>query len=94
MDFRHENLQVRCETIIIMAREHSLAAFRPDIIDQAESLILAAPDLLAACKAALYLLGNDADRQSIGAKPWDKRGAEHMLPMARAAIAAAEGRKA
>jgi hypothetical protein len=45
-----------------------------------------------ACKAALYLMGNDADRRMIGEKPWGNRGAETVPDMLRAALDKAESR--
>ena len=56
-------------------------------------LIAAARDLLAACHAALYLLGRDAGRATIGAKPWAPHGAESVPEILRAAIAKAKGQE-
>lgn len=41
----------------------------------------------AALKAALYLLGNDADRASIGEKPWGDNGANSVVQILRYTIA-------
>lgn len=50
-------------------------------------LIAAGPALLAACKAALWLMGGDADRCKIGQKPCDPTRVPQTL---REAIALAE----
>jgi hypothetical protein len=70
----------------------SVSNTRGNAMDNAR-LIATAPDLLAACQAALYLLGDDADRAAIGVKPWAPRGAESVPEILRAAIAKAEGRE-
>lgn len=52
-----------------------------------------AAQLREACQAALYLLGRDSDRQSIGEKPW-QGDATRVLDVLRAALSAAPARYA
>ena len=43
-------------------------------------------ELERAARAALYLVGNDADRKKIGNKPWGNAGAEPVPRMLRDAL--------
>lgn len=42
--------------------------------------------LKRACESALYLLGDDCDRELIGPKPWGNRGATYVIEMLRKAL--------